>query len=301
MNPVRPYRHLSMRLDRLWVLVKRVTILFPIIAFTFLLTVSAFALIRPLTKEEQKELRKHYLIGKRYYNAQEDKKAIEEFKIVLALDPSHEKATIYLSESHYHLGRRYYRDKDYGRAKQEFEKALAGNPKHRKAKEYLSRCRTKVKVEVAEGVPEEIVTEGPPERIVIAEAPKEEEIEEGIGVLPSPLPPGAKVIHSTDVVSGVKAEMVRGKARVTIILSGERKYTVLERGRPPSIIIDIPHTINTVSPERIVVNQGGVRTVEVTQYRLVPMEETRVVIRLSRFKEYEIKSKDNEIYVEFEE
>jgi len=154
----------------------------------------------------------------------------------------------------------------------------------------------------------EIVTEGPPEKIATTKAQKEKErreMEEGIkeelGVIPTPLPEGAKVIHSTDVVSEVKAKMVGGKMRVTITLSGERKYTVCERARPPAIVIDIPHTINTVSPRRIVVNQGCVRTVEVTQYRAVPFDETRVIIRLSRFKEYKVKSKGNEICVEFEE
>lgn len=120
-------------------------------------------------------------------------------------------------------------------------------------------------------------------------------------VRPTPLPKGAKVVHSTDVVSEVRAEMVEGKMRVTITLSGERKYTVSERGRPPAIVIDIPHTINAVSPGRIMVNQGGVSTIEVTQHRLAPIEEVRVTIRLSRFKEYEVRSKENEIYVEFQE
>ncbi len=301
---------------------------------------------RPLTKEKKKEVRKHYLIGKRYYNAKEDRKAIEEFKKALALDPTYKKAIRYLSESHYHLGSKYYRDKDYGKAMAEFEKALTKNPEHKKAKEYFAKSQARIEekeeraraeearriaqevgeqkkpleveerppIEVIKEEPEieslekvEVVTEGPPEKIVVAkEVPvkKKElkvEIEEELGVRPTPLPKGAKVIHSTDVVSGVKAEMVEGKMRVTITLSGERKYTVSERGRPPAIVIDIPHTINAVFPGRVMVNQGGVRTVEVIQHRAVPFDGTRVIIRLSRFKEYEVKSKENEIHVEFEE
>ncbi len=75
---------------------------------------------------------------------------------------------------------------------------------------------------------------------------------------------------------------------------------VSERGRPPAIVIDIPHTISAVSPGRIMVNQGGVRIIEVTQHRAVPFDETRIIIRLSHFREYEIRSEENEIYVEFE-
>ncbi|MBA7679587.1 Cell division coordinator CpoB [subsurface metagenome] len=284
---------------------------------------------RPLTKEEKKEVRKHYLIGKRYYNAQEDRKAIEEFKKALALNPTHKKAIRYLSESHYHLGRKYYRDEDYQKAKHEFENALDRNPEHKKAKEYFTESQARIeeraeearrialevaeqekvrkeplKIESLEKV--EVMTEGPPEKIAIAEEAlaKEEievKVEKELGIIPTPLPKGAKVIHSTDVVSGVKAEMVEGKMRVTITLSGERKYTVSERGRPPAIVIDIPHTINAVFPGRVMVNQGGVRTVEVIQHRAVPFDGTRVIIRLSRFKEYEVKSKENEIHVEFEE
>jgi len=140
-----------------------------------------------------------------------------------------------------------------------------------------------------------------PETIVKEGREREKGFKEELEIRPTLLPRGAQVIHSTDVVSGVKAEMVEGKARITITLSGERQYTVSERTRPPSIIIDIPHTINAVSPGRIIVNRGGVSAIEVTQHRLAPMEEARVTIQLSRFKAYEVKSETNEIYVEFED
>lgn len=191
----------------------------------------------------------------------------------------------------------------------------------RKAQEKEAAPPEIIKEEPKIEAPKEVaIIEGPPEKIATAKAARkaleeqrakqkekerremeEEAIKEELGVIPTPLPPGAKVIHSTDVVSGVRAEMVEGKMRVTITLSGERKYTASERGRPPAIVIDIPHTINAVSPERIVVNQEGVRTIEVTQHCALPFDETRIVINLSRFKEYEIKGEENEIYVEFEE
>lgn len=152
----------------------------------------------------------------------------------------------------------------------------------------------------------EIVTEGPPEKIVVAkEVPvkKEElkvEIEEELEVKPTPLPKEAKVIYSTDVVSGVRAEMVGEKMRVTITLSGERKYTTSETTRPPSIIIDIPHTINAVSPETISVNKGCLRMIKAIQHRCLPVDETRIIIVLDKWVEYKVKSKDNEIHIEFE-
>ena len=142
-----------------------------------------------------------------------------------------------------------------------------------------------------------------PEKIVKEKERREREegIKEELGIRPISLPKGAKVIHSTDVVSGVRAEMVEGKARITITLSGERKYTVSERTRPPSIIIDIPHTINAISPGRIVVNQGCLRMIEVTQYRSTPFDETRIKVILNRGTEYRVTHKDNEIYIDFEE
>ena len=160
-------------------------------------------------------------------------------------------------------------------------------------------------LEIEERPPVEIIKEEPkieaPKAIGVVTEGSPKKIKEELGIIPTPLPKGAKVIYSTDVVSGVKTEKVQGKVRIIITLSGERKYTVSETGRPPAIIIDIPHTINAVSPGRIMVNQGEVRTIEVSQHRAVPFDETRIIIRLSRFKEYEIKSKDNEIHVEFEE
>ncbi|MCK4648876.1 AMIN domain-containing protein [bacterium] len=158
----------------------------------------------------------------------------------------------------------------------------------------------------------ELVTEGPPEKIATAAAVRKareqqrarqkeaEGIEEALGVIPTPLPPGTKIIHSTDVISGVKAEMVEGRAKVIITLSGARKYTVSERSRPASVIINIPHTINAVYPRRIMVNRGCVRMIEVTQHHSTPFDETRIKVILNRGTEYQVTHKDNEIYIDFE-
>ncbi len=159
----------------------------------------------------------------------------------------------------------------------------------------------------------------PPEIIVTAEAARkaleeqrarqkekerrkrEEEIKEELGVRPTPLPKGAKVIHSTDVVSGVQAEMVGGQMRVTIALSGERGYKVSERSRPPSIVINIPHTINAVAPGTIPINKGCLRTIKVIQHRCFPVAETRITVILNRWTEYQVTHRNNEIYIDFEE
>jgi len=130
---------------------------------------------------------------------------------------------------------------------------------------------------------------------------REEEIEEELGVKPTPLPKGAKVIYSTDVVSGVKAEMVERKMRVTITLSGERGYKVSERSRPPSIIVIIPHTINAVAPETIPINKGCLRTIKAIQHRCFPVDETRITVILNRWTEYRVTHRNNEIYIDFEE
>ena len=245
-------------------------------------------------------------MGKKYYDNADYPKAIREFAKALEVNPLHEKTRKYLVKSHYEMGKKFYKNQAYRQASVELGKVLTLEPGHKKAKKCLSVCQTKVEVKVARKVSEEEevkpMEEGPPEKIVIAKAvPIKEEIKKELRVIPTSLPEGAKIIHSVDVVSGIKTERVEGKMRVTITLSGERKYTVSEKVRPPSIIIDIPHTINAVSPGRIMVNQGCVRTVEVIQYRSIPFDEARVIIRLSRFKEYEIESKGNEIYVEFEE
>jgi len=176
------------------------------------------------------------------------------------------------------------------------------------------RKEEEAKIEVPQ---EDAIIEGPPEKIVTVETTEkvspegqaygagrwesEQVSREEQRIRPTPLPKGAKIIYSTDVVSGVKAEMVEGKAKVTITLSGERKYKVSERTRPPSIVINIPHTINTVSPRRIMVNRGCVRMIEVTQYRSTPFDEARITVILNRETEYRITHKNNEIYIDFEE
>lgn len=163
--------------------------------------------------------------------------------------------------------------------------------------------------------PKEVaIIEGPPEKIAIAETPVwppdrpkekerreiEEGIEEELRVIPTPLPSGAKVVHSTDVVSRVEAIEEGGRLRVVITLSGERKYTVSERSRPPSIIINIPHTMNTIFPETIPINRGCVKAIKAIQYRCLPFDEARIIIVLDRWVEYKVESKDNEIHIDFE-
>ncbi|MCG2675597.1 AMIN domain-containing protein, partial [bacterium] len=222
----------------------------------------------------------------------------------------------------------------YRQASIEFGKILALKSEHKKAEEYLSECQVMVEAKVTKEIPEEgkiilpeikPIEEGPPEKIATlptprsptlqsygdgalrqagAEAEKEKEsreIKEELEIIPTPLPEGAKVIHSTDVVSEVKTEILGEKMRVVITLSGERKYMVSEKARPPSIIIDIPHTINAVSPGRIVVNQRCVRMIEVIQYRSAPFDEARIKVILNRWIEYRVTHKDNEIYIDFEE
>ncbi len=273
------------------------------------------------------EVKDYYRVGKKYYCAADYQKAIGEFEKALKINPLHKKAKKYLIKSYYEMGEKFYRNQAYRQASIEFKEVLALEPGHKKAKEFLSKCQAKVGVEVVKEIPEEkkveivkgepkieapreaeIVTEGPPEKIVTAEAQKEKErrereegIEEELGIIPTPLPKGAKVIYSTDVVSGVKAEMVGGKMRVTIALSGEREYKVSERTRPPSIVINIPHTINAIAPETIPINKGCLRMIKATQHRHLPVAEARITVILNRWTEYRVTHRNNEIYIDFEE
>ena len=289
---------------------KRITILFPIIILTFLFTLSAFA----LTKEEQawkEDILTLLPLVKRVGDYSE---VVELIEVAPALkeDPEIRKAFV-TSAPPGATPPEWAREEEITspvNIEVPEKIAIAEAQKEQRRREKTAGAETtkqkerREREEEARRIAQEVAAQ---RKIVTAETAEkvsrwesEQVSREEQRVRPTPLPKGAKVIHSTDVVSGVRVEMVEGKMRVIITLSGERKYTISDRAQPPSIIIDIPHTINAVSPGRIVVNQGGVRTIEVIQHRLAPVGEVRVTIRLSRFKEYEVKGRNNEIYVEFE-
>jgi hypothetical protein len=126
------------------------------------------------------------------------------------------------------------------------------------------------KIEISKEV---TIIEGPPEKIGIAEEdPVKKALKEELEIISTPLPSGAKIVHSTDVVSRVEAIEEGGRLRVVITLSGERKYTVSEKSRPKAIIIDIPHTMNTIFPETIPINRGCVKAIKAIQYRCLPFD-----------------------------
>ena len=275
--------------------------------------------ISPSRKKSEKYLMKsRYKKGRRLYKEQVYRQASREFEKILTLDSEHKKAQEYLNKCQAQV--RVEVAKEVSIEKEPIpeirpieeeipEKIVIAEapvwpPDRQKEKEEAQRIAQEVaaqrKIVTAETIEKVSRWESEPRKVAAQQRDRQVSREEQ-RIKPTPLPKGARVIRSTDVVSAVRAEMVEGKMRVTITLSGERKYTISDRAQPPSIIIDIPHTINAVSPGRIVVNRGGVSTIEVTQHRLAPMEEARVTIRLSRFKEYEVRSEGNEIYVEFQE
>ena len=191
------------------------------------------------------------------------------------------------------MGEQFYRNQAYRRAGGEFMKVLALEPDNKGAKKYLDKCLPSIEREVARGVSvEEVVT--PDLTLSEGEIAEEREIEL------TPLPEGARVIRSIDVLSGVKVEVVEGKMRVTLTLSGEREYTVDERAKPPSIIIDIPRTISAVSPATTPINKGHLKMIKTTQYRSLSNDRARVMVILNRRVEYRVTHKNSEIYIDFE-
>ncbi|MCG2678331.1 AMIN domain-containing protein [bacterium] len=305
---------------------KRITIPFLIVIFTLIFTISAFALIRPSATAEWKEdILTLLSLVKRVGDYSEVVDLIE-VAPALKKDPEIRKAFITFAPPGA-TPPEWAREEEIAppvRIEVPEKIATAKTPKEKERREIKEKEAQKIAQEVAaqrkvrerEAAPPEIIKEepkietpkevaiieGPPEKIgIVEEAPAKEALKEELEIISTPLPSGAKVVHSTDVVSRVEAIEEGGKIRVVITLSGERKYTVSERSRPPSIIINIPHTINAVFPGRIMVNQGCVRMIEVTQYRSTPFDEARITVILNRGTEYRVTHKDNEIYIDFEE
>ncbi len=312
-------------------MIKRITIFFLSIILVLLFAISAFALIRPSETAGWKEdILTLLSLVKRVGDYSE---VVELIEVAPALkkDPEIRKAFITFAPPGA-TPPEWAREEEIAppvrtEVPEKIATAEAQKEKERREKKEEEARRIAQEVSLQrEAAPPEIIKEepkietskevaiieGPPEKIAIAEAQKEKErremeeelkveIEEELEVKPTPLPKEAKVIYSTDVVSGVKAEMVEGKVRVTITLSGERKYTTSERARPPAIVIDIPHTINAIFPETIPINKGCLRMIKATQHRSLPVDETRIMVILNRWTEYRVTHKDNEIYIDFEE
>ena len=122
-----------------------------IIGIVFLLVVAA-GCAKLDTGPSDEELGKEYLTKAQEYEARGDQvEALEQYKLVLTVDPENqlarEKSSAIernlekLSEEHYQIGLKFYKKGQYGQARKEFLTALRYNPEHEEAKGRLTTSK----------------------------------------------------------------------------------------------------------------------------------------------------------------
>ena len=183
---------------------------------------------------------------------------------------------------------------EYEKAFLEFGRVRDKNPGYRKVDKYFIECQ------VRKSEKEVVTKKLPEEEVSLLEVKESKVVMEKEPLMRREVEEKAEIIHSTDVISEIKAIEEEGRVKVVITLSGEREYNITNGNQPQAVIIDIPHTINTIFPETIPVNRGCIKMIKATQHRCLPFDEARITVVLNRWAGYRIKSTGNEIYIEFE-
>jgi tetratricopeptide (TPR) repeat protein len=271
-------------------------------------------------------VKSHYKMAKKYYKNGAYCQASKEFDKVLALEPTHLRAQKYLNICQAKL--KIVEEVPVG---EEIVSSEIVTVKETPVEEFIEEKEIQEDLEeeteeveetieeVKEEAQEEIVPE-PEEEIEEVQEELQEEIEAAavaaavavvvkevgeigrVEIKSTPLPKGARIVHSTDVVSKVEAKVIDGKTRVVITLSGARRYVVTsEKTASPAVIVDIPHTISVISPETIPLDKGCLKMIEVTQYSAPAVSGTRIKVILDHWAEYRATHKNNEIYIDFTE
>ncbi len=260
-------------------------------------------------EERRREtIKKHYTLGKAFYQEGKLQKAISQWDKVLALNPKHKGALKYKRKAEEELkkviakreeekrkgriaryfeeGRTYYEKGEFPPALASFEKVLKLDPKNKRALEYRERCKVALAREAEkrrliearlqereeaylDKTREELERKRKIEELKAARK-EAREIEE------------VKIARRVDEALGLEVEEIEVRelpkeTQVIIIPTGRVVYSSFELKDPPRLVIDIPDTILKWEKKEMKVEKGAIQRIRCGQFQEEP-PISRVVI-----------------------
>lgn len=281
-------------------------------------------------EEERKSqtIKKHYTLGKAFYQEGKLQKAISQWDKVLALNPKHKGALKNKKKTeeelkevfakrkkeekekritrYYEEGRAHYGKGEFSPALASFGKVLKLDPENKKALKYRERCKVALAREAEEKklvearlrereeayldkTREELERE---RKILELKATRKEarEIEE------------VRIARRVEEAVGLEVEEIEVRelpkeTQVIIIPTGRVVYSSFELKDPPRLVIDIPNTILKWEKKEMEIEKGAIHRIRCGQFQEEP-PISRVVIDFKEpGVEYRVGREGNKILV----
>ncbi|MDD5491837.1 MAG: type IV pilus secretin PilQ [bacterium] len=97
------------------------------------------------------------------------------------------------------------------------------------------------------------------------------------------------------------ANLDSGTAEIIIKGDGAVTYKDIKVAKPPMIVVDIANAVFKVANKNIQVNQGLIKSIRSSQFKVKPQKSVRVAIDLKEMATYEVVKGDNQITVKIEQ
>ncbi len=97
------------------------------------------------------------------------------------------------------------------------------------------------------------------------------------------------------------ANLDSAKAEIIIKGDGDVTYKDFKVAKPPMIIVDIANAVFKVANKNIQINQGIIKSIRSSQFKVKPQKSVRVAIDLKEMATYEVVKGDNQVVVKIDQ
>jgi len=120
--------------------------------------------------------------------------------------------------------------------------------------------------------------------------------EEIIPVVEPPVPVPAK---PTNAIQNIEVVDLPEKVRIVIHTTQPAEYIIGKLYKPKMLYIDILNSVNDLSRRSFRVKKGPVKRIRSSQYQVLPIEISRIVVDLEKWVKHEIAREETKLYLEF--
>lgn len=115
--------------------------------------------------------------------------------------------------------------------------------------------------------------------------------------LPALCEPQAEIAITTIETTNLDS----AKAEITIKGNGEVTYKDFKVAKPPMIIVDVANAVFKVTDKNIQINQGLIKSIRSSQFKVKPQKSVRVAIDLKEMAAYEVVKGENQVTVKIDQ
>lgn len=115
----------------------------------------------------------------------------------------------------------------------------------------------------------------------------------------APAPEVVAPAKPTNAVQNIEIEDLPEKVRIIITTTQPAEYIIGKIYKPKMLYVDILNSVNDLPRKRLRVKKGPVERIRSSQYQVLPIEISRIVVDLEKWVKHEIAREENRLYLEF--